>query len=79
MSFALQRYIRQKDLKIIIASCHYDILQWLQPDYVFNLNHVDENGDVEMEKMVYSDSKDYKIQQGVLEEQILTEAMELPN
>ena len=79
MSYALQRYIRQKDLKIIIASCHYDILQWLQPDYVFNLNHVDENGDVEMEKMVYSDSKDYKIQQGVLEEQILTEAMELPN
>lgn len=79
MSFALQRYIRQKDLKIIIASCHYDILQWLQPDYVFNLNHVDENGDVEMEKMVYSDSKDYKVQQGVLEEQILTEAMELPN
>jgi len=79
MSFALQRYVRQKGLKIIIASCHYDILQWLQPDYVFNLNHVDENGEVEMEKMVYSDSKDYKVQQGVLEEQILTEAMELPN
>lgn len=79
MSFALQRYVRQKNLKVVIASCHYDIIEWLQPDYVFNINHMDGNGEVEMEKMVYSDDKDYKVQQGVLEEQILTEAMDLPN
>ena len=80
MSFALQRYVRQKGLRVIISSCHYDIVEWLQPDYIFNLNHCDENGDVEIEKMVYSDDTiDYKAQQGILEEQILTEAMELPN
>lgn len=79
MSFALQRYARQKNLHIIIASCHYDIIEWLQPDYVFNINRRDVNGEVEMEKMVYSDSKDYEAQQGVREEDILTEAMELPN
>lgn len=79
MSFALQRYIRQKNLHIVIASCHYDIIEWLQPDYVFNLNHRDENGEVEMEKMVYTDSKGYKVHQGVREDDILTEAMELPN
>jgi len=77
MSFALQRYARQKDLKFVIASCHFDIIPWLQPDYVFNLNHVDGNGDVELEKMVYSDDDEYVTGQSVLDEQILTKAMEI--
>jgi ABC-type ATPase with predicted acetyltransferase domain len=77
MSFALQRYVRQKNLKIIICSCHYDIIEWLSPDYIFNLNHINEDGEVEMEKMVYSDSKGYKAQQSVREEDILTEAIEI--
>jgi len=77
MSHALQRYIRQKDLKIIIASCHFDIIEWLNPDYIFNLNHKDENGNVELEKMVYSDDTDYNSNQGVLWEQILSEAREI--
>lgn len=33
MSFALQKYIRKKNKKIILASCHYDILEWLMPDW----------------------------------------------
>jgi energy-coupling factor transporter ATP-binding protein EcfA2 len=33
MSFALQKYIRRKNKKIIVASCHYDILEWLMPDW----------------------------------------------
>jgi energy-coupling factor transporter ATP-binding protein EcfA2/predicted GNAT family acetyltransferase len=33
MSFALQKYIRRENKKIIIASCHYDILEWLMPDW----------------------------------------------
>lgn len=78
MSFALQRYARQKNLKIIIASCHFDIIEWLQPDYVFNLEHRDENGEVEMEKMVYSDDIDYNVYQSPREIDILTEAMEVP-
>lgn len=73
MSHALQRYIRQKDLKIIIASCHFDIIEWLQPDYVFNLNHRDEEGNVEMEKMEYEDDNDYSVHQSVREAEVLSE------
>ena len=78
MSFALQRYARQKDLKIIIASCHFDIIEWLQPDYVFNLEHRDENGNVEMEKMIYNDDTNYNVYQSPREIDILTEAIEIP-
>lgn len=73
MSHALQRYIRQKDLKIIIASCHFDIIEWLQPDYVFNLNHRDEEGNVEMEKMEYTDNNDYSVHQSVRDIEVLSE------
>lgn len=33
MSFALQKYIRRQNKKIILASCHYDILEWIMPDW----------------------------------------------
>jgi GNAT superfamily N-acetyltransferase len=33
MSFALQKYIRRENKQIILASCHYDILEWLMPDW----------------------------------------------
>lgn len=72
MSHALQRYIRQKDLKIVIASCHFDIIEWLQPDYVFNLNHRDEEGNVEMEKMEYTDDNDYSVHQSVRDVEVLS-------
>lgn len=78
MSHALQRYVRQKNLKVIIASCHFDIVEWVQPDYMFNLEHRDENGEVEMEKMVYSDDTNYNVYQSPREIDILTEAMEVP-
>jgi ABC-type lipoprotein export system ATPase subunit len=78
MSHALQRYARQKGLKLIIASCHFDIVEWLQPDYMFNLEHRDENGEVEMERMVYEDIKDYNVYQSPREIDILTEAVEVP-
>lgn len=73
MSHSLQRYIRQKNLKIVIASCHFDIIEWIQPDYIFNLEHRDENGNVEMEKMIYSDDTDYNVYQMVRECDILSE------
>jgi len=37
MSFALQKYIRKEKKKIILASCHYDILEWLMPDWIYSL------------------------------------------
>ena len=78
MSHALQRYVRQKGLKVIIASCHFDIVEWLQPDYMFNLEHKDENGEVEMEKMVYEDIKDYNVYQSPRDIDVLTEAVDVP-
>ena len=78
MSHALQRYARQKGLKIIIASCHFDIVEWLQPDYMFNLEHRDENGEVEMEKMEYEDIKDYNVYQSPRDIDVLTEAVNIP-
>ena len=74
MSHALQRYIRQKDLKIVIASCHFDIIEWLNPNYIFNLNHKDENGNVELEKIVYTDDAEYKASQYIKDAQILSDA-----
>ena len=74
MSYALQRYIRQNNLKIIIASCHFDIIEWLNPNYIFNLNHKDENGNVELEKIVYTDDAEYKASQYIKDEQILSDA-----
>lgn len=33
MSFVLQKYIRRTNKRIILASCHYDIMEWLMPDW----------------------------------------------
>jgi GNAT superfamily N-acetyltransferase len=33
MSFALQKYIRKTNKRIILASCHFDIMEWLMPDW----------------------------------------------
>jgi GNAT superfamily N-acetyltransferase len=37
-SNAFRRHVDNKGLKrIVLASCHYDILEWLRPDWVFNV------------------------------------------
>lgn len=36
MCFSLQKYIRRLDKRIVLASCHYDILEWLMPDWICN-------------------------------------------
>lgn len=36
-SYALRRFVDKKGLKnIVLATCHYDIVEWLQPDWVFD-------------------------------------------
>jgi ABC-type ATPase with predicted acetyltransferase domain len=35
MSNAIQKYIRRTNKKIVLASCHFDIIEWLMPDFVF--------------------------------------------
>jgi len=36
MSNALQKYIRRTNKKIILASCHFDIMEWLLPDWTYS-------------------------------------------
>jgi ABC-type lipoprotein export system ATPase subunit/ribosomal protein S18 acetylase RimI-like enzyme len=36
MSFAIQKYIRKNNKRVIFASCHYDIFEWLMPDFVLS-------------------------------------------
>lgn len=36
MSFSLQKYIRKTNKKIIVASCHFDIMDWLLPDWTYS-------------------------------------------
>lgn len=45
-SAAIQKFIRKKDKKFIAVSCHYDITEWLEPDWIYDVN-----------KMVFSDTR----------------------
>ena len=36
MSNALQKYIRKYNKKIVLASCHFDIMEWLLPDWTYS-------------------------------------------
>jgi ABC-type lipoprotein export system ATPase subunit/GNAT superfamily N-acetyltransferase len=38
MSNALQKHIRRYNKKIILASCHFDIMEWLNPDWIYSPN-----------------------------------------
>ena len=38
MSNALQKYIRKHNKRIILATCHYDIFEWLRPNWIYDLN-----------------------------------------
>jgi GNAT superfamily N-acetyltransferase len=38
MSNALQKYIRKTNKRIILATCHYDVFDWLRPDWIYDLN-----------------------------------------
>jgi ABC-type lipoprotein export system ATPase subunit len=40
-SFALQRAIRKTQKKFIAVTCHYDIINWLEPDFVFSTDSME--------------------------------------
>lgn len=42
-SHAAQRYVRRHDLQLVAATCHYDVVDWLQPDWVLEprASHLD--------------------------------------
>lgn len=35
-SHAVQKYVRRNGKRLVVASCHYDIIDWLQPDWIFD-------------------------------------------
>lgn len=39
-SIAINKAIKRTNKKFIAVSCHYDILEWLQPDWVFDTNEM---------------------------------------
>jgi ABC-type ATPase involved in cell division/GNAT superfamily N-acetyltransferase len=39
-SFAVQKLVRERKKKLVAVSCHYDIIDWLEPDWVY---YVDSN------------------------------------
>ena len=52
MSDSLQRYIRRMNKKIILASCHFDIMEWLNPDWIYSPNkeHVERRDCLRLER-----------------------------
>ena len=72
LSFALQRYVRKHNLKIVLASCHFDIIEWLNPDWIYNLNKRN-NDSVEIERLVYQDDEEYKHYDNVNKNNILSD------
>lgn len=37
-SAAIQKFIRRSGKKFVAVSCHYDIIEWLQPDWVYQVD-----------------------------------------
>lgn len=38
MSHALQKYSRRNNMRVIVLSCHYDVEDWLNPDWIIDCN-----------------------------------------
>lgn len=39
MSHCVQKFARRSEKKIILLSCHYDVVEWLNPDWVIDCNN----------------------------------------
>lgn len=40
MSHCVQKFARKSNAKVVVCACHYDILEWLKPDWVIDCNAV---------------------------------------
>lgn len=38
MSHCVQKFAKRRNKKIVLLSCHFDIIDWVQPDWVINCN-----------------------------------------
>lgn len=39
-SAAIQRFVRKENKQFIAVSCHYDIAEWLEPDWIYDVNEM---------------------------------------
>lgn len=74
LAYCLQRYVREKNLKVVVSSCHFDIIEFLEPDWIFNLNKRKEDR-VELERLVYL--KKYKNYPDIDPSSLLTNKKEI--
>lgn len=70
LSFALQRYVREKNMKILLSTCHYDMMEYLKPDWIYNITK-----SAELERIVYLD--DYTNYKTIKDEYVLTEPKDI--
>ncbi len=40
-SAAIQKFVRKTDKQFIAVSCHYDISEWLEPDWIYDVNKME--------------------------------------
>lgn len=38
MSHCINKFARRQDKRIVLCSCHYDVIEWLDPDWVIDCN-----------------------------------------
>ncbi len=38
MSHCIQKYARKENKRIVLVSCHYDVIDWLNPDWIIDCN-----------------------------------------
>lgn len=38
MSYSLQKYARRTNKRLTLLSCHYDVIEWLEPDWILDCN-----------------------------------------
>lgn len=57
MSNSLQKYVRRHNKTIVLASCHFDIIPWLKPDWIYS----PENGRLEIAPRHRRDNIELKI------------------
>lgn len=38
MSHAIQKHLRKADRQAVLLSCHYDVIEWLNPDWIIDCN-----------------------------------------
>lgn len=40
-SSAIQKFVRKSDKQFIAVSCHYDVAEWLEPDWTYDVNKME--------------------------------------